>query len=137
MKDGHLNKCKECAKKDANKHRSENLEKVKEYDRNRPNRIERSEFNKKMSHTEAGKLCRRKSRAKWDSNNKVKKNAHLKVRRAMLAEKLERQPCVKCGKVAQAHHEDYSKPLDVTWYCPAHHSERHKEIRKEQRMRIF
>ena len=41
MKDGRLNKCKVCARDDANKHRSENIEKVMEYDRNRPNKVER------------------------------------------------------------------------------------------------
>jgi hypothetical protein len=35
MKDGHLNKCITCNKKDAMAHRSENLEKIREYDRER------------------------------------------------------------------------------------------------------
>lgn len=37
-----------------------------------------------------------------------------------------RLPCVKCGDPkAQAHHEDYSKPLDVIWLCRKHHREIH------------
>jgi hypothetical protein len=39
-------------------------------------------------------------------------------------------PCKNCGSVigVHAHHDDYSKPLDVMWLCPLHHKERHKEL---------
>ena len=35
MGDGHLNKCIDCTKKDANMHRQENLERIRSYDRMR------------------------------------------------------------------------------------------------------
>lgn len=35
--------------------------------------------------------------------------------------------CIRCGAVAEAHHPDYSKPLDVVWLCQAHHRAAHKE----------
>lgn len=45
--------------------------------------------------------------------------------------KLFRLPCSICGNIkAQAHHEDYSKPLDVIWFCSKHHAKRESEIRK-------
>lgn len=38
------------------------------------------------------------------------------------------QPC-KCGAVkAQAHHHDYSKPLEVEWMCAKCHSQLHNQI---------
>ena len=37
--------------------------------------------------------------------------------------------CEKCNKVnAQAHHDDYSKPLNIRWLCPLHHKEEHKKV---------
>ena len=40
--------------------------------------------------------------------------------------KLFRKPCEVCGaNMAQAHHDDYSKPLEVRWLCRYHHREVH------------
>lgn len=36
--------------------------------------------------------------------------------------KVKRDKCEVCGKTAvEAHHEDYSKPLEVKWLCRRHH----------------
>jgi hypothetical protein len=35
------------------------------------------------------------------------------------------QPCQVCGGVAQKHHPDYSRPLDVVWLCRSCHLEVH------------
>ena len=44
--------------------------------------------------------------------------------------KVIKRPCEICGikKSVHAHHEDYSKPLEVIWLCPSHHKERHKKL---------
>ena len=43
--------------------------------------------------------------------------------------KLKRQNCFVCDSPkTQAHHEDYSRPFDLIWYCKAHHVERHKQL---------
>ena len=36
--------------------------------------------------------------------------------------------CSKCGVEGriEAHHEDYSKPLEVIWLCRVHHVEAHR-----------
>ena len=37
------------------------------------------------------------------------------------------------GDKAEAHHEDYSRPLDVVWLCSLHHHRRHAEINRLKR----
>lgn len=52
--------------------------------------------------------------------------AREKVHNAIKSGKLIRLPCEKCGETqSHAHHEDYSKPLDVKWFCRKHHREVH------------
>jgi hypothetical protein len=59
----------------------------------------------------------------------AKQLARRKARAAVRAGKLTRQPCERCGDPkADAHHEDYSKPLDVRWLCRKHHAVRHCEL---------
>lgn len=39
---------------------------------------------------------------------------------------IEKGKCEICGAKAEAHHDDYSKPLEVKWFCLKHHREYHK-----------
>jgi hypothetical protein len=39
---------------------------------------------------------------------------------------LKRQVCEVCGKPAEAHHDDYDRPLLVRWLCKRHHIDWHK-----------
>lgn len=57
--------------------------------------------------------------------------AHQAVARAIQRGELTRpDTCSECGREARiiAHHEDYSKPLDVQWLCPQCHQKRGKEV---------
>ncbi len=59
-----------------------------------------------------------------------RKRAQLAAQRAVQRGVLVRAPCERCAaQVAQAHHEDYSKPLDVVWLCRRCHAARHAELR--------
>ena len=50
------------------------------------------------------------------------------TRRAVANGTIVRENCERCANpFTHAHHEDYSKPLAVNWFCPYHHSERHRE----------
>jgi hypothetical protein len=56
-----------------------------------------------------------------------KKKAHFAVKDAIIRGVLQRLPCEICGNPkAHAHHDDYSKPLEVRWLCPQHHVEHHR-----------
>lgn len=134
MADGFLNKCKECVKARVAKHRSENLDQIRSYDRSRGTQEHRIAARKAYAKTDSGKEAHRKGNRKWSSQNKHKRRAHLYVARALMAGKLKRQACYVCGdEVTEAHHEDYSKPLDVLWLCDGHHKEIHKQKRQHGR----
>jgi hypothetical protein len=63
---------------------------------------------------------------KWRLRNPEKNRAHKKVFVAVRNGSLKKLPCF-CGETkVQAHHEDYSKPLDVMWLCKIHHILIHK-----------
>lgn len=48
--------------------------------------------------------------------------ARTAVKNALASGKLTRLPCRFCGEPkVHAHHNDYSKPLDVEWACPKCH----------------
>ena len=49
---------------------------------------------------------------------------------------LERQPCEICGSPAEAHHDDYDKPLEVRWLCFEHHREWHKHHDNPEPMEV-
>ena len=113
MADGHLGKCKECTKKDVSENYRKNIDYYIEYYKNR-------------NHTHKRKrqiLFYQKKRRRI---NPQKEKAHRAVNNAVKSGRLIRQPCEVCGsKNVQAHHDDYSKPLEVRWLCFKHHRELH------------
>jgi len=110
MADGHFNKCKECTKKDVTTNRKLNLEKYRAYDRTRGNR------------QHPGYL------QEYRKRNSNKYRAINMVNNAIRDRKLFSEPCEVCGEEkTHAHHDDYSKPLNVRWLCAAHHKQWHLE----------
>lgn len=65
--------------------------------------------------------------AKWRANNKPKRVAHRQVATAIEKGMLTKKPCEVCGSLkVHAHHEDYSKPLEIIWLCQKHHAKAHR-----------
>lgn len=66
----------------------------------------------------------------WKEKNRHKVLAHKAVRYAVACGRLTKEPCKVCGSPeVGAHHEDYSRRLDVVWLCAAHHSELHRRTK--------
>lgn len=110
MADGYLNKCITCARNDANKHRHNNIDRIREGDRVRG--------------------CRTKPEATkaWRTKYPQKHKAEFMVGNRVRSGKIIPQPCEICGaKKTHAHHDDYAKPLEVRWLCPIHHRAWHDE----------
>ena len=107
--DGHLNKCKACTKADVARHRVENIERIRAYDRARGNRRSIEKVRE------------------YRRNNPEKYKAHQQVAYHL------KNPgvCSQCDSTfhIEAHHDDYSKPLDVSWLCSACHSQLHHKER--------
>lgn len=125
MADGHLNKCKDCTKSDVGKHRIENIERIRQYDKMRalmPHRVEaRQSYQKTAAFAESHKA----SAKRWEAKHPDRRKASNIVWNAIRAGHLKKQTCWVCGNNAQAHHPDYSRPLDVVWLCPMHHKQTH------------
>ena len=112
MADGHLNKCKECTKKDVLQHRLDNLERIRSYDRMRG----------AMQHRIAARV---ETTAEYRAAFPKRAKANALVNHATRTGKLKKQPCWVCGEKALAHHPDYDRPLDVVWLCQPHHKAAH------------
>lgn len=65
----------------------------------------------------------------YRKRNPQKAKAHAMVWHRIRTGELVPQPCERCGESkTHAHHEDYTKPLEVTWLCQPCHVARHKEL---------
>lgn len=128
MKDGHLNKCRDCAKRDVRENRASKREQYSAYEAKRfrdPGR-------------KASVLRHQRTRRERHPD---RYRARTAVGNALRDGRLQRLPCESCGNPrSQAHHADYSKPLEVRWLCfPCHRAEhgqavvaeRYSAIRKE------
>lgn len=57
-----------------------------------------------------------------------KQRAQSKLQKAVKKGIIHKQSCQVCGNPkTHAHHDDYSKPYNVRWLCPLHHSQWQKQ----------
>jgi DNA repair exonuclease SbcCD ATPase subunit len=77
----------------------------------------------------AEEIRRASEAARARRQNHPKRAVREATHRALASGKLTREPCEVCGsEVSEAHHADYSKPLEVRWLCRTHHMEQHRSV---------
>jgi hypothetical protein len=68
---------------------------------------------------------------RWQDRNREKRRAHWAVGYALKTGRLIRGACERAGQECsgriEAHHDDYSKPLVVRWFCKRHHKQADRE----------
>jgi hypothetical protein len=118
MANGHLGRCKDCHRSEIKRNRDENIDRVRAYDRERSKTL-----NRKLLNVEKNRIKRK--------NEEGMQMAHNLVSRAIKNGKLIRPDhCSSCliNCSPQAHHDDYSKPLEIIWLCPICHADRHRKL---------
>lgn len=118
MGDGHLNKCKNCTKKDVSK-------RVKKLSKN-PKWVAQERERCRIKQEKCRKDGKdhpttQTSRNRWNDNNPIKRKASSIANRAIRSGLIERKKsCEECGAKnvrLEKHHEDYSKPLEFLFLC--------------------
>lgn len=129
--DGFYPVCKNCHNERCKQNRWSDIKAYRSKSRERA---------KTEGHKEATKRAYKKALASgkhtqrtkdWRTKNPEKYQAHIAVRMALYHGKIKKTGCIVCGDKAQAHHEDYSKPLEVIWLCQTHHAEHHARKRND------
>lgn len=120
MKDGHVNKCKDCNKRDVKGNYNDNTQnplwKIVERDRCRKKQAKRRESGLAVLTKEQVSIANKTYKDRYPEKYK----AHI------LAQRIPTKPCQVCGDTnVERHHEDYSKPMDVMFLCTKHHAELH------------
>ena len=119
--------CKECWKAYVKANRLARADQYREYERGRANLPHRVELRQAYSQTPEGKAAHQRAHKRQKELRPLHRAARVAVGNALRDGRLTRKPCEVCGKErAQAHHCDYSKPLEVMWLCPKHHAAWHK-----------
>ena len=108
MKDGHINKCIECTKAERKQHEAKEPAAIYQ------------------------------TRLKTFSKRPTKRNGYKLIEAALKAKVITRpHNCTICNKPdtesrIEAHHYDYTKPLEVTWLCPECHYQADELRRKRE-----
>lgn len=131
MADGHLNKCKECTKKDVKTRYVDDFDKVQEYEKSRANLPHRVKARNEYSKSEHGREVINAIHRKWQRGHPIQRAANILLGNSVRDGSINKPcTCSACGKESkriEGHHDDYAFPLSVRWLCNKCHVEWHCE----------
>jgi len=142
MADRHLNFCKNCVKNRIQLYRQENIEKIREYDRQRGRTAEHIQKNiayaekLKTEYPQKYKEMEKKRSDNYIQQHPDRRQAHMMVYAKIRNKNIVKKPCEVCGttRKIEAHHDDYAKPLEIRWLCKKHHMELHRALNDQRRV---
>lgn len=126
---GHHCSCKSCNSKSAKE----------SYKRNKAEIIHKKRIDRKLNpqkyatqyaaNPECYKNTAKRQRIKYPEKNRARKLVTNAIAKGLLI----KQPCKYCNSIhkVEAHHLDYTKPLDVEWICKPHHLAWHRLFQVE------
>lgn len=97
-------------------------------DRERANLPHRVEARRRYATTERGREAHARASARYVEKHPERYTARNMVNAAIRDGRLQPWPVCAlptCEEKPEAHHPDYSRPLDVVWLCHAHHKQAH------------
>lgn len=107
---GRKKHCRACRRENSRRWQSKNREQVRTYDRQR-----------------RGSESTEEARARYQTTPELQRKARGLLKTAVVRGKVKKPTrCDGCGSETpkaklHGHHEDYGRPLDVSWLCPACH----------------
>ena len=125
--DGLRYKCKDCANRKRIQWFLKNREKVKEYNRSEVGRKSQMKYCRSEKGRENSKKKNKIRRRRYPE----KRNAQSLLQYAVKVGKIKRPvKCSQCGKKCEpeGHHNDYNRPLKVTWLCHQCHINIHVNL---------
>jgi hypothetical protein len=123
--------CKECRCAMVKANRDAKADYYRAYDKARANRPDRVEARRVYQQTDAGKAANARAHNRYIERNPERRAAQVAVGNAVRDGRLIPWPVCAvpdCCAKPEAHHPDYSRPLDVVWLCQAHHKQAHALI---------
>lgn len=130
--DGYRGYCKSCWADNNKKYYAKNKNSIlaagKDYRERNQGKCRENSKNWKAKNTQKVREYRKRDFKKYCEKYPEKVLAHRAVNTVLKNGSLIKQPCEECSNPnSQAHHDDYSKPLEVRWLCTKCHTAHHME----------